>query len=78
MSNRVYVIIGVIGDEPTRVVIQPHEIFNNFKGTELYDTELHYTIVDEVDTILDLKVNETIHFYEDRAKEFPCILKRIQ
>lgn len=42
------------------------------------NTELNYTLYEEVDVLLDMKPNEVKHFYEDRAKEFPCLLKRIK
>jgi hypothetical protein len=52
-------------------------VFDKFNNNqELCDTELAYTLIDDIDFLLDLKEGETVQYFSDRAKEFPCLLKR--
>lgn len=75
MTKRKYKVVcdGIV------VVFALQELLDNFKDrTDLKDTELHYTLGEELDTLLDMEEEESRFFYEDRAKEFKCILKRVK
>ena len=77
MSKRKFVIIlATSGNNVVKFSL--NDAFNKFRNvTDMEDTELAYTLEDDVDFLLDLKENQVVHYYEDRAKEFPCLLKRI-
>lgn len=73
MTKRTYKIIvdGMV------IIFKLSELLDNFKDRiDLQDTELHYTLEEELDTLLDMKKDEDVFFFEDRAKEIKCILKR--
>lgn len=77
MSKRKFIIILATTSENT-VEFFLDEVFNKFNDNiSMEYTELAYTLQENVDTLLDLKENQVIHFYEDRDKEFPCLLKRV-
>lgn len=80
MSKRKYRIISFSNDNAAHTFeFTILEVIAGFRDKyELKDTELAYTLSDAADYLMDLELNETVHFYEDRAKEFPCLLKRIQ
>lgn len=74
-SKREYKITGADG---VLVTFELFEVFQKFKGHPMEDTELAYTIEDDIDFLLDMKEGEVKHYYEDRAKEFPCLIKRVK
>ena len=74
MSKRSYKITGADG---VLVTFKLFEVFQDFKGHPMQDTELAYTIQEDIDFLLDMKEREVKHYYEDRAKEFPCLIKRV-
>ena len=74
MSKRRYKITGIDG---VVAIFNLDEVFDQFKDSPLKDTEVSFTLQEEVDTLLDMKEREIIHFFEDRAKELPCLVKRI-
>lgn len=74
MSKRRYKITEIDG---VVAIFDLDEVFNQFKDSPLKDTEISYTLQEEVDTLLDMKEREIIHSFQDRAKEFPCLIKRL-
>ena len=76
MIDREYAVVLANGEIVSIALV---ELLTGFPNNRLMrDTELHYTLYEQVDVLLEMKPNEVKHFYEDRAKEFPCLLKRIK
>lgn len=74
MSKRSYKITGADG---VLMTFKLFEVFQEFEGHPMKESELAYTIQDDVDTLLDMEEGEVKHYFEDRAKEFPCLIKRV-
>ena len=75
--NRVYLITYTDGHETEQVYFTVQNLSNKFEEEPtLKDTELAYTLYEEIEQILDMNLNETRHFFLDRAKTEPCLLSR--
>ena len=77
MSKRKYQIINVEGNQIEIIGFTVENMINNFEGSIVCNTELAYTITDRIDDILDMERFEVKHFFMDRAREFPCLIQRL-
>ena len=77
MSKRKYQIINVEGNQIEVIGFTVENMINSFEGSIVCDSELAYTIADYIDDILDMERSEVQHFFMDRAREFPCLIQRL-